>query len=280
MSTIIRSSSLPSYVDCPRRWAAQALIATLISIGFDIKKSLPKSIGASIGTATHGGVAYILTEKMSTGELGNQIEAEHRALEELRTAMQQDGVLWDETSPNLSDSQKQIARMIKSYRRTLAPTINPIAIERRLQANVGDGFVLSGQSDTQAIEPDIIRDTKTGRHHRTHYAQLGSYSLLARTVHPEHKTKGVCTDFIPRVTLKKEQPDPITEFYDQGVAESAAHSTIDRIKADVAEFTRRVEAGNAPPEHAFLANPGSNLCNPKFCPAHGSNFCREHKKTI
>ena len=215
--------------------------------------------------------------KMQTGELGSQTEAEQLALEQFGESVH-GGVLWDEATPNLNDAQKQVVRMVRVFRNTIAVKAEPVAVERRLEANVGDDFILSGQSDLQTIEPGRIRDLKTGRFPRSHYAQLGAYSLLARTAHPEQVTKEVCVDFIQRVPVSKPQPETATEFYDQVVAEQAAASTISRIKSDVVEFRRRLTDGDAPPEHAFLANPASMLCSKKWCPAFGSDFCREHKK--
>lgn len=276
MITTIRASSLPSYSDCARRWAASTLWRDLKALGYEVKERMPKSVGTSIGTGTHGGVAYLLSEKMTTGELGGQRAAEECAIAELESSMKEEGVLWDETTPNLSDAQRQTARMVRVYRETVAKEITPVSVERRLEANLGDGYVLSGQADVTAMERGRLRDTKTGRLHRTHYAQLGSYSLLGRTRHPEQPIKEVCTDFIPRVALKKEQPLPITEFYDQGVAENAAMAAINHIKYDIAEFRKRIADDSAPPEHSFLANPGSMLCSARWCPAHGTEWCKEH----
>lgn len=276
MTTVIRASSLPAFSDCPRRWAARTISKEIEAAGFDLARSMPTSVGASVGTATHGGAAFIMTEKMKSGNLGNQTEAEQKALEDFDTAAKT-GVLWDEATPNMNDAQKQVVRMVKVFRNTIAEQINPIAVERRLEARVGEGFMLSGQSDMQTLEPGRIRDLKTGRFPRSHYAQLGAYSLLARTAHPEHPTSEVCVDFIQRVALSKPQPQTETDFYDQATAEQAAVSTLSRIMADVTEFRRRIQDGGAPPEHAFLANPGSMLCSPKWCPAFGSAWCREHK---
>lgn len=277
MPTIIRASSLPSYTDCPRRWAARTLSHEVVSAGYSIDLAQPASVGASVGTATHSGAAHIMGLKMQTGELGSQTEAEQLALEQFGESVH-GGVLWDEATPNLNDAQKQVVRMVRVFRNTIAVKAEPVAVERRLEANVGDDFILSGQSDLQTIEPGRIRDLKTGRFPRSHYAQLGAYSLLARTAHPEQVTKEVCVDFIQRVPVSKPQPETATEFYDQVVAEQAAASTISRIKSDVVEFRRRLTDGDAPPEHAFLANPASMLCSKKWCPAFGSDFCREHKK--
>lgn len=279
MSTIIRASSLPGYPDCARRWAAGNLRKEVEAAGYRIRKGERANIGASIGTGMHGGIAYMLIEKMNTGSLGNATEADQRALQEFSEQVA-NGVMFDELTENLNDGQKQILRMVKSYRVDIAPNVTPVSVERRLNVQVGGDFMLSGQSDAQALEPDTIRDAKSGKRLRAHYGQLGAYSLLARSAHPELKAQKLCVDFMPRVSLKNEQPDATTIFYDQAVAEQATMSTINRIKADVGEFRRRIETGDAPPEHAFLANPSSGLCSPKWCPAHGTDFCREHNREI
>jgi hypothetical protein len=113
---------------------------------------------------------------------------------------------------------------------------------------------------------------------RYNYGQIGAYSLLSRSNHPEIPVEKLRVQFIQRVPLKKEQPLPVTEEYDQPTAEQAAVSALKHIMLDVNEFRRRTMEGDAPPEHAFMANPASLLCSPKFCPAFGTGFCREHKK--
>jgi hypothetical protein len=223
----------------------------------------------------HAGIGFILEEKMKSGELGNKTESEHKAIDSLKECVI-DGVMWDDVTPNTNDAQLQVVRMVNVYRYSLAQTIEPVAVERRLEVTVGDGFILSGQSDLQTLEPGKIRDHKSGKLHRMHHGQIGSYSLLARTAHPELPIKELCVDFIPRVTMKKSQPLPITDDYDQRVAENAAHSTLQQIMQTTIDFRRRL-AGDEPPEHAFLANPSSMLCSEKYCPAWGTSFCREHK---
>lgn len=276
--TVIRSSSLPQYADCPRRWAARTLWREVRDAGFNLVRSLPRSIGASVGTGVHGGAAYTMEEKLRTGDLGNRTEAEQRALQELDTAAA-DGVMWDRDTENKNEAQQQIIRMLGEFRTELAPSLVPMAVERRLSADLGDGFTLSGQSDLELLSPDGIDDFKTGRRMVTHYAQVGSYSLLSRTAHPGKALRRLRVLFIPRVTMKRAQPRPIIEQYNQAVAEQAATSTIDRIKQDVEQFRMRAILDDAPPQHAFLANPGSNLCSPRWCPAFGTNFCKEHRKT-
>jgi PD-(D/E)XK nuclease superfamily len=275
--TVIRASSLPGYSDCGRRWAASTLRKELAEAGYDLNVTLRISVGASVGTGVHGGAAHMLLEKMNTGDLGNAQEAVDFGISEFE-AHSKDGILWDDVTQNANDAQQQVRRMVQVYRATIAQEITPVAVERRLEAAVGDGFVLSGQSDLQVLNPGQIRDTKTGKTMRAHYAQVGSYSMLARTAHKEFPVNGLVVDFIPRVNLKKPQPLPISEHYDQVTAENAAQAAIDHIRIAVGEFRRRVQEGDAPPEHAFLANPSSLLCSPKYCGAWGTNFCNEHKK--
>lgn len=277
MTTVIRASSLPGYSDCSRRWAANTLFAEINELGFGLKRDLPSSIGATVGTSMHSGIAFIMEEKMKSGNLGNLMEAEQRALEDFSEKVPT-GILWDEVTPNNKDAQLQVARMIKVYRGTIAQDLNPVAVERRLEVRVGEDFVLSGQSDLQTIEQGGLRDHKSGKLHRQHYSQIGSYSLLGRTAHPDQPIKRLFVDFVQRVTMKKPQPEPVTDEYDQATAEQAAFTVISQIKQTTREFRRRIETGDAPPEHAFLANPGSMLCSPKYCSAFGTSFCREHKK--
>lgn len=279
MNTVIRASSLPGYSDCQRRWAARTLHSELRAAGYDVSEHKITSIGASVGTGVHGGAAVMLLEKMKNGEVAETVisQAGDFAINEL-TEKSKEGVLWDKATENMNDAQKQVLRMLTVYRLGVMPNINPVAVERRLEADLGNGFTLSGQSDLQTLQPGDIRDTKTGTVARQHFAQIGSYSLLARTRHKEFPVTQLHVDFIPRVSMKKPQPEAIVEEYDQVIAENAAQATIDHIKTAVAEFRRRVTDGDAPPENAFLANPSSMLCSAKWCPAHGTNFCREHKK--
>lgn len=279
MKTVVRASSLPQFADCPRRFAARTLAAELIAAGYKINKNMRTSIGAKIGTATHAGAAYLMSEKMKSGEIGNQTEAEHRAMDEFTQSMQE-GIIWDDTSPNQSDSQKQLVRMLKVFRHGIAPDIRPFAVETRLEAAFDEDFIVSGQSDLQLLELESIDDLKTGTKPGRHFAQIGSYSLLARTAYPDIHVSKLRVNFIPRVSVNKPQPEAVIEEYNQVVAENAALSTLKQIKHTIDDFRKALKENNMPPEHVFLANPSSMLCSEKYCSAFGTNFCREHKGAL
>ncbi len=275
--TTIRASSLSTYGDCARRFAAVTFRQEVTEAGYDLAPAPLNNIGAAIGTGVHGGVASMLIGKMETGEAVSERQAEECAIAEFEEASK-DGLQMDTVTPVAHEAPLQILRMLKAYRLVILPQVEPMAVERRIEVSAGDGFVLSGQSDVQTVDGGAIRDLKTGKQLRTHYPQLGAYSLLCRSKHRDRPIDRLVIDFVPRAILNKPQPAPIIVEYDQATAEQAAMSAIEHIKRDAEVFRARVNAPDGlPPEHAFLANPGSQLCSPKFCPAHGSRWCREHK---
>lgn len=258
---IIRVSMLPMYADCSRRGAARAFRALVADAGFKLRGTC-NGIGAAIGTATHAAAAYMLTEKMKSGECGNATEAEQRGLEALGTEAKENSLTFDEVSPNLNTAQKQVVRLAKAYRSGVAPLIHPLHVEERLEADTGE-IRLSGQID---VDDTGVRDLKTGRVKRVNAAQYGGYSLLMRSHGRDVKT---CTeDYLPRVALSKEQPPAQQISYDIALAEQEAVAVLKKIERDLSEFR---ETGNP---HAFLANPSSMLCSEKYCPAHSTSFCQ------
>ena len=263
MSIVIRPSSLPQFADCQRRSAARMFAIQIKEAGYTLRE-IASSVGASVGTATHTAVASCMTTKMNTGELGNQTEDEQRGVESLEQQIGY-GVSWDPTTPNLSTGQRQVVRMYRSYRGTVAERVQPRAVERRLESRTRRGNILSGQPD---LVDDGIRDQKTGVMHRVSLQQLGAYSLLVRAAGGE--VLSLTEDYIQRVDIEKEQPEPVEFRYDVGLAERVAANTI----ADVEErYAKFVETGD---NLVFRANPSSQLCSAKWCPCHSSTFCREH----
>jgi hypothetical protein len=166
--------------------------------------------------------------------------------------------------------------MTQTYHRLVAPTVEPIRVEKRLEAEISPGFVLSGQSDMVCREPQSIRDLKTGTRSPTSVAaQLGGYSLLNRSHHMSIETASI--DWLKRVRETKPQPEPVSQKVKLEHAETAATMVIAHIIKGIETFRRgdperRILPGDP---WAFLANPSSILCSPKYCPAHGTEFCHE-----
>jgi hypothetical protein len=275
---VIRASALSSYPDCNRRGAARLFRRELEAAGFRLRR-LPRSIGAVIGSAVHGAAELTLNEKARTGELPPASVATDIAAESLTEALTQGEVAFDGPSGpthNRDEAGKQTLSMARAYHRVVAPQVRPILVEHRLEAEVAEGLVLSGQPDVIAFEPHSLRDLKTGaRSAGSHAPQIGAYSLLSRAHGLDIEIASV--DFIRRVGAGKPQPDPVSNPVRVAEAETAATNILRHIEGDLRTFregdpARRILPGDP---WSFQANPASILCSPKWCPAFGTEFCHE-----
>ena len=277
---VIRASSLTGYMDCARRAATTMFRKEIEAAGYKLFR-LPNGIGAAIGTGVHAGAAISLQEKAKAGSLPPLSVATDAAMDSLKERAAE-GVTYETkgTAQHFGHAEQHVLRMTEAYHRVIAPTVEPIIVETRLEAEVAPGIILSGQADVVAREPGKPRDLKTTtKAGKTHNPQIGAYSLLARTAGID--VTGAAIDEISRVSLKNPQPDPISTDYDIALVENAANRVLGHIMDDLKVFRegnpeQRILPGDA---WAFPANPGSMLCGPKYCAAHGSDWCREHSKT-
>jgi len=259
----IRASGLPSYADCSRRAATRLVWDEIINAGYDLRSDTTSNVGAALGSSTHEAAAYSLNTKMYDGTLGSESDAFELAIGKFEEIRDKEGVTYDATTPTYDKAELQLRTLVNAYRTQVAPEIKPVEVEIRLEADIGDGFILSGQFDVR--EAETLRDLKTGAVARANIAQYGAYVLLCwinnRTV------KSIVEDYLPR---KKE---PIVEPYRYKVenAALAARSILKRIKEDINSFRKDGEPTS------FISNPGSMLCSDRFCPAWGTKFCCEHK---
>jgi hypothetical protein len=274
---VIRCSTLSRYSDCPRRTIASTNRAVIEAAGFKLRR-LGRGIGAAIGTAQAATWKFCLAEKAATGLLPPlSVATDHTTqslADELAGEVEFDGP--SGVTHNARDAQLQSLAITGAYYRVIAPTIEPILVEQRLEAEIEPGIILSGQPDLICREPNRVRDLKTGaRRPGSHAPQLGGYSLLARTHGLDIESAAI--DFVQRVAVRKPQPDPVSHPVPIAPAETAAASIIKHIAGDLATFRngdpeRRILPGDP---WAFMANPSSMLCSPKYCPAFGTEFCRE-----
>ncbi|OFX12419.1 MAG: hypothetical protein A2516_10030 [Alphaproteobacteria bacterium RIFOXYD12_FULL_60_8] len=264
---VVRASSLTGYPDCPRRWAARHLAPEVKAQGYDLHHC-PTSVGAVVGTATHAGATTLLTAKMRFGVAtkGDQSEAVDRGETALHEEVAQTDCLWDATTASYPVAQSQVARQIRVYADKALPALNPIAVEERLDAAFSPEITLSGQVDL--AEDSVVDDLKTGTTQRANHAQYGAYALLRRS--HGFVIEHIKETFVQRVSLKKTQPDPVLTTHPVATCEQAALAVLKAIERDVLAFR-----GSKDP-WAFLPNPGSTLCSPTYCPAHGAAWCLAH----
>jgi hypothetical protein len=276
LPTFIRCSALSAYPDCNRRGAARLFRAEITAAGFRLR-STPHGIGAAIGSAVHKAAEYTLAEKAHSGELPRESAATDAARDTLAEELARGEIGYDNTTHTRADALRQVIGMSRTYHRVVAPQVEPIIVEERLEAEISPGLILSGQPDVVAREPHKIRDLKTGARAASgsHAPQIGGYSLLARTHGLDIVEAGI--DFIQRVGANKPQPDPTSKAVAVALAETAASNILKHIAADLETFRhgdaeRRILPGDP---WAFQANPSSILCSPKYCSAFGTSFCHE-----
>lgn len=277
---IIRPSSLTTYQDCGRRFAARHMRKDVEAAGYVLSNARPSSAGALVGSGVHAGAAWTLEQMRAGAGAGGEKDAIEVSIEMFRDRAQMEGAEWDQTTPSPNTAEKQIGRMLKVYRGQVAPRIRPVMIEERLEVTLAQGWIMSGQVDamTGALDlenSDRIRDVKTGVKQRANGAQYGGYSLILKA-HGHHPA-AVIEDFIPRVALAKEQPAARSTEINHHDAEQDAWQTVQSIMRDAAEFMARADDPNGEdPRAAFRANPASSLCSARWCPAHGTRWCRSH----
>lgn len=280
---IVRASSLPQYPDCPKRWAAQAMPEEIRAAGFTIRDET-RGIGAIIGTSTHKSAEIILREKAASGKLPPATVAADSAMATLKEEMAAGAQFDQRYTRSPAEAEQQTHRMALAYHAYVAPKIEPILIEERLEHRVPHSrqlLVLSGQADVVAREPNAIRDQKGGTRAGNYNAQAGAYSLLAQT--EGIKIDEAIIDWVPRAPVKHPQPRPIEWKLPLATAESSAINTLRHIDEDLTVWREGDPQRNLHPGDpaAFLSNPQSILCRERYCRAYGCTqnaWCNDWRK--
>lgn len=257
----IRCSMLPGYTDCARRSFAKQFRQLVTAAGFELRELSP-SIGAAVGTAVHK-AAEIMLLAIRDGRTPSVTEGVEAAMQAFRDETQ-NGAEYDDTTPNRRAAEAQILSLARAYVPMLSNS-RPAAVEMSLRASLGGGWELTGHIDLYT-EDGIVDDLKTGALPRPYQAQLGGYSLLMRS--SGYAVSALSTTWIPRVSTRKPQPPATRTEFPIGVCERTAYATINAIRRDAEAFE---ETGDP---YVIPANPMSLMCSPKYCPAHGTPFCR------
>ena len=257
----IRASALSSWQDCPRRGAAKLFRKELSAAGVSFPDK-PTGIAAIIGTGAHAGAMHGCREK-SEGALPSQSAMLDAAVASLRFEIS-GWVEYDDKARNKNAAEKQVKGIVNVFARDVLPIIEPAHVEERITATLTPEFEISGQPDL--IEADAtIRDAKTGKSGEGHHAQFGTYSLL-RQANGFPAPPRIEVDWIPR---NKDTHEVI--HYDVATCEDIAKAAAQDVIRQYTVFKRTGQPA------AFPVNPMSMMCGPKYCPAHGTEFCPIHK---
>jgi len=262
MSNInLRVSSLAGWNDCPRRASTRTVYDIIKDAGYELRPDV-KSVSAAIGSGIHAGCAHVMREKIQkrTAKLDEAVEIGIAKFREEADG----GAEFDSKTDSNNTAEKQIENISGAFYYGLAPNIEPVDVERSYDAPVKAGFTLSGHPDI--VEATRIRDLKTGRTGDHYQAQLGGYALLTRA-NGDAEPETVVIDWIPRVSIKKPQPEPVSYEYQTAVCKREAQAVIAQVQLQVLNFQR------TPEPSMFPANPNSILCSPKYCTAYGTDYC-------
>jgi hypothetical protein len=261
---------LPAYNDCARRAAARQYRRLISEAGFELRET-DRSIGAMMGIAVHR-----VAESYYRARLADEDFSLSKAIEAAIEALKMEsvgGLLWDDTTPTIDAAATQLTRIATAYINGIGRAIDPIAVECRVVADLGEGWELSGTIDVVSrVEGGCrVHDIKTGVLARSYHAQLGAYALLVRSAElpglPTNITELVI-DFVERTPRRRPQAAPESERLPVYLCEQIAWTSILRIRRDVQSF---IASGNP---DAFPENPMSLLCSAKFCPAFNTEFCK------
>jgi hypothetical protein len=268
---IIRASSTPGYNDCARRTAARLWSSTILAHGFALRETYDQ-IGAAVGIAVHLGAASFLKRKKRTGDNNLNSADDDAVIEEIRERTR-NALQYDTVSQNRNNSEKQSRRMLAVWHTKVGSNLVPLAVEEEVSAKIDGGrHTVLGHSDARlCVDPLGIDDLKTGIRRRSCKAQLGTYANLDQAHGHEITRLREC--FVPRVPIHHCQPPPQLYEFDVDECKKLSRFTVRRMFQD---FNKFESSGN--PEH-FPANPWSQLCSARYCPAHsaptrdGKRFC-------
>jgi hypothetical protein len=270
----IRVSMLPSYADCPRRAAAKQWRRLIVDKGFDLRE-LEKPIGTAVGDGGHE-IARLLCIAKRDGIAVMDYDVIDAGIEKFRDSSA-NGILFDETTSNKNDAEKQVQMLGRSFCAQVLPNVMPEIVE--CHDGSGQEVTRSARFEdriTITMHPDLetrdntIEDWKFGKLFPYTVPQLGGYSL-GRHSNGSPRPVGLTMWHLPRTSLKKAFPGASPHKYDVALCEKAAFATISRACADVTKFQESGEPW------CFPANPLSMMCSDKYCPAWGSNFCEVWK---
>lgn len=263
MSINIRASSLSSYIDCPRRAAASILKSELYTHGYVFNYSR-RSIGASIGKASHYGSEVVVDSLIKQQSLPSSSFAVECAISKLKEELLCE-TIYDGITKDMNEAEKQTIILVNSFIKDALPHIvEPSNIETYREAEICGGFKLTGHSDIESI--DAIYDLKFGARFNNYHQQLGAYSMLSNA-HKEKKTDAVIVN-IARTPIKKTFIGAQIKKYNVCECEDLAKFTIQRIISDINLYNKTQNP------NSFCANPSSVLCGAKYCPCYNTNWCK------
>lgn len=247
------------------------MVAMLEEAGFHPPKSERSGAAAVVGTAAHAFAMRILEAKIAGSDISGVdasliSEAKDAANDSISKELSERGVEWD-AEIHSRDKAFQLVMALGSVFAEFADTFNPVEVEFSMSGLLAKGegsspsVYLSGHGDIREVD-NRIRDLKFGRKAAGYQFQLGGYAILSKAEGKD--ATGLTIDHFPRKkTIEYKRSD-----YNTMACGSEAFKLLQR----TIESVRAFERSGSP--NCFHANPSSQLCSQKWCPAFGTPFCR------
>lgn len=279
---IMRASSLPSFNDCALNASCHIKV-----IDGDKQVGLPEFMGFTLNRSDKSGRKSVVgTALHKAGETYLQAKIDKKPISLLaaREAMMQnlDENFVEDEETNAAEKKESrpiatkdsAAEYLDAMWRTLGPVVekfDPIAVEIETTRVLDENTVITGHPDWVLRVPGGIKvdDLKTtgAPVPMTFPAQVGEYinQIEDMGLYEEEIVEGGTTA-VRR--LKQKPPTVHKTSYDVGAIKEFANNTAHRFSANIDRF---LATGDP---NSFNANPKSNICNPKYCPAYGTDYCK------
>lgn len=264
----IRASSLPTYLDCQVRWAAQTQRRMVLEAGFTLRE-IGRPVGGIVGAGLHAGITVALRPLLS----GLAVDSLARARDAAAAAVSQEfaegrPVVMDQTTGSPGEARDQTVSMVGSLYERAVPAMRPVLLDpdTQIEARLHKDAFVSGKPDMIELGEQIT-DLKSGSNRKAAGAQYGAYALL-------RKSHGLPTKRIVEVfqrRTKRTLDAPVITEIDVGAAERLASATLREAMMKLMAFSTTSDP------LTFLPNPGSILCSSRYCPAWGTDFCHAHR---
>lgn len=275
----IRVSSLDTFTNCARLAACGV---SVVDPSTGVEVPLPELAGITINTKKRGRKAHVGIAMHAAGESIAKDKLEGRPINKRAARQAVSDKLkenWDETEETgktnrietIEDAEKIIDNLFEALVAHVS-SLNIVAAEISLEMQYNDNTVLTGHPDVVTDNGGrlAVRDYKSNGStaSKPHPAQIGGYGILL-----DNEGYPIDLGFIDEFQrLKTKEAARITTKYDMVEAKKFADATIERFSNNIDRF---IATGDP---NSFNANPASNLCSPKYCPAWGTDFCTVGKQ--
>ena len=276
---IIRASSLPTWADCERRWAADNVSSLARRCADERQQSKDpsrKNFGALFGSAGHLGTQSMLEDRLHGREV-DYWKAVDLAKERLQSNVLTEiaakrQLHWDQVTKNLDIGLAQLEAVLEKMS-AFVLTTRPLLIEQELEMEWASYVVLRGHPDLIDCDGDTI-DWKFGARKANYIGQFGGYGWLLQNNKLEVDVEP--RDFVvvhpPRSSWDKKahyvKQKEIEVFrYDFDACIESAAKQLDGITRAVKSWESKKNIW------VFNANPNSKYCTKTTCRAYGTSFC-------